>query len=102
MSNRLCAVIILSCAAGLRAQSTVSPSETWQSGYTGRDANGPHVLGYWQFKPDAVTNDSSAKGNHLALVGARAAGSGRFDGALESFPGHPVEDKRHAAVTGAK
>ncbi len=81
---------------------TARLSETWQSGYSGRDANGPHVLGYWQFKPSAVTNDSSAKGNHLTLAGAQAASQGKFDGALESFAGWPVADKRHAALASTK
>jgi len=77
-------------------------TETWSTGYTGRDANGPHVLGYWQFKPGAVTNDSSGKGHHLTLAGATAAAQGRFDGALESFPGWPVGDQRHAAFVAPK
>jgi hypothetical protein len=77
-------------------------AETWQTGYIGSDATGPHVLGYWQFQPDAVAADSSGKGHPLKLAGAVAAAQGKFGGALESFPGWPVEDKRHAALADAR
>jgi hypothetical protein len=76
-------------------------SETWQSGYSGADANGPKVLGYWKFAPDVPTADSSGKGHTMTFAGARVVDGGKRDGALESFPGVPVEDKRHAAVVAA-
>src|SRR5947208_3429169 len=88
-------------AIGAWASAQTPLSETWQTGYTGRDASGPHVLGYWKFAPGAVTNDSSGKGHHLTLAGAQATPRGRFDGALESFAGWPVTDKRHAAFAAA-
>ncbi len=67
--------------------------ETWESGYTKDDATGSQVLGYWNF-------DAESKG--LVLQGAVLNPKGKFGGALESFPGFPVEDKRHAAVVSAK
>ncbi|MEQ1861642.1 MAG: LamG domain-containing protein [Chthoniobacteraceae bacterium] len=81
----------------LAARALAASCETWQPGYTGADANGPHVLGYWRFDGDA--KDSSGKANDLKLDGALISPNGKRDGALESFPGWPVEDKRHAAVT---
>jgi len=80
------------------SQAFGNPAETWQNGYTESDATGAHVLGYWQFKPGDPIADSSGHGHTLTLNGAVAAGGGRFDGALESFPGWPREDKRHAAI----
>ncbi len=77
-------------------------AETWQTGYAGQDATGPHVLGYWRFNPDAPLADSSGRGSALTLEGAVAASEGKRDGALESFPGWPVEDKRHAALAATK
>jgi len=75
-------------------------SEVWRSGYTGKDASGPHVLGYWRF--DGDTKDASGKGHDLGLAGAKLASGGKRGGALESFAGWPVEDKRHAAFTASK
>ncbi len=76
--------------------------ETWETGYTKTDATGPQVLGYWKFDAEAPLKDSSGKGHDLTLLGAVAGGDGKFGGALESFPGYPVEDKRHAAMTAVK
>jgi len=67
--------------------------ETWETGYTKEDTTGPHVLGYWNF--DGEVKDLTLQG---AVVNAR----GKFGAALESFPGFPVEDKKHAAVTAVK
>jgi hypothetical protein len=77
-------------------------SETWQTGYTGKDASGPQVLGYWRFDHGAELADSSGKGHTLTLAGAKLAAGGKSGGALESFPGWPVEDKRHAAFAASK
>ena len=77
----------------------LASSESWQTGYTGTDATGSHVLGYWQFKPGQTGRDASGKGHDLALAGALGAEEGRFDGALESFSSFPPQDKRHAAFT---
>jgi hypothetical protein len=76
-------------------------AETWQTGYIDKDATGPHVLGYWQFAAAAPNADSSGKGHVLTFAGAVAVAEDKHDGALESFPGFPVQDKRHAAVSAA-
>jgi hypothetical protein len=67
--------------------------ETWETGYTKQDATGPQVLGYWNF--DGESKD-------VALQGAVLNPKGKFGGALESFPGFPAQDKRHAAVVAVK
>jgi concanavalin A-like lectin/glucanase superfamily protein len=63
--------------------------ETWETGYTKDESTGPHVLGHWRF--DGESKD-------VTLHGAVLNPKGKFGGALESFPGFPVEDKRHAAA----
>jgi hypothetical protein len=76
--------------------------ETWEAGYTMTDANGPQVLGYWKFDGEAALKDSSNKGHDLKLLGTITGVAGRFGEGLESFPGFPVEDERHAAMTELK
>lgn len=73
--------------------------ETWDTGYSGRDANGPHVLGYWKFDAGAELKDASGRGHDLVDHGAKLAPNGRFGGGLESFVGFPVEDKSHSLQT---
>lgn len=75
--------------------------ETWETGYTKTDATGPQVLGYWKFdgEGEAALKDVSDKGSDLTLHGGVLNAQGKFGGALESFPGFPAQDKRHAAVT---
>ncbi|MDZ4289812.1 MAG: LamG domain-containing protein, partial [Prosthecobacter sp.] len=73
--------------------------ESWETGYTGKDATGPQVLGYWKFDAGGELKDSSGKGNDLTLQGAVLTAAGKSGGGLESFPGIPVEDKTHAART---
>src|SRR3569623_1882854 len=75
---------------------------TWETGYVKNDASGPHVLGCWKFDGDEALKDLSGKGNDLTLHGAVIVAKGRFGGALESFPGFPVEDKQHGATTASK
>lgn len=67
--------------------------ETWETGYANEDVTGAQVLGCWKFDRESAD---------VTLHGAVLRPDGRFGGALESFPGFPVEDKRHAAVTTVK
>lgn len=78
-----------------------SLQETWETGYAKEDATGAHVLGYWKFDGDGALKDISGKGNDLTLQGAALVTGGKFGGGLESFPGFPIADKRHAAVAAA-
>ncbi|MBK8093447.1 MAG: LamG domain-containing protein [Verrucomicrobiaceae bacterium] len=68
--------------------SALALQETWETGYSGEDVSGKHVLGHWSFE----------KTDALKLHGAVLSAKGRFGSALESFPGFPVEDVRHAAL----
>jgi hypothetical protein len=70
------------------ASSALALQETWETGYSGEDATGKHVLGHWSFE----------KEDGLKLNGAVLNAKGRFGSGLESFPGFPVQDKRHAAL----
>lgn len=77
--------------------------ETWETGYVDAAAHGPQVLGYWKFD-DAQDplKDSSSQGHTLNLQGAVISKAGKTGSALEGFPGFPIEDKRHAALTALK
>ncbi len=77
-------------------------SEPWQGIYTGASATGKDVIGLWQFRVGAETNDSSSNKLHLKLQGAVIAKDGKFGSCLESYRGHPFEDKKHAAIVANK
>ena len=87
-------------AAPLPAAETppVQLCEPWESEYRGEDATGDHVIGLWQFNASAETKDDSGNGHDVTLQGAKTNAQGRFGAALESAPGWPVVDARHAAV----
>lgn len=91
MIRNVCFTLL--CALGFPWAAHAALQETWEKGYVKEDATGPHVLGYWKF--DGESPD-------VALQGAVLNPKGKFGGALESFPGFPVEDKRHAAVAEVK
>jgi hypothetical protein len=73
-------------------------ADRWQQEYSNEAATAEHVVGLWQFNSGAELEDSSGHGHTLRLEGAETVSDGRFGGGLRSFPGWPVEDKRHAAV----
>ena len=87
-------ICFLLCLLSLPLACHAALQETWETGYVKDDATSAHVLGYWNFDGEA------AKG--LTLSGAVVNAKGKFGAALESFPGFPVEDKKHAAVTAVK
>ncbi len=93
----------LALAAGTAPLAAAPLMETWESGYTGADATGPQVVGYWTFdgaSPEEALRDRSGRDHDLKLEGgAFLASTGKRGGALETFPGFPVQDKRHAAAT---
>lgn len=102
MPSRILTILfILPVSVGLLGAAPLM--ETWETGYTGADATGPKVAGYWKFDGSdhaSALADQSGKGPHLKLEGGAVLNpEGRMGGALESFPGFPVQDKRHAAVT---
>ena len=73
-------------------------AEPWQSEYTGKHASGPQVIGLWQFTTGRETQDSSTRLPKGELNGAQIHAAGKFGSCLESFPGFPIVDKRHALV----
>ncbi|MHC4399052.1 MAG: LamG-like jellyroll fold domain-containing protein [Planctomycetota bacterium] len=72
--------------------------EPWDSQYAGDDLSGGHVIALWQFTAGAELEDASGNGHVLTLHDASIHADGRFGGCLESFPGWPVNDKRHRAA----
>ncbi len=73
--------------------------ETWQTGYENADAQGSHVLGYWKFEGDEPLKDQSSHANSLSWAGAKLSQAGKSGSCLESFPGYPVQDERHAVLS---
>jgi len=73
-------------------------AEPWETAYAGDDAAGKHVIGLWKFDGTGEKDDSG-HGHALKIDGARISPDGRFGQCLESFPGFPQSDKRHAART---
>jgi hypothetical protein len=93
---------ILCLAFHLHAEEPALIQDPWETGYSGKDASGPHVLGYWRFDAGSELKDASGKGNDLTLQGAVLTPAGKNGGGLEAFPGVPVEDKSHGARTAAR
>ncbi|WP_417851234.1 LamG-like jellyroll fold domain-containing protein [Thalassoglobus sp.] len=70
----------------------------WWKEYTGSEANGPAVLGYWKFDGGQAgfLKDSSSHDHQATLRGAKLNASGRFGGCLESSAGYPIADESHS------
>ncbi len=90
----LCTTAVLTAAV---SQETGRLAEPVGQPYTGDDATGPHVLGYWPFDGDQPLVDASGKGHDIVLQGAVVAPDGRFGGALVSGRGWPDADVPHQA-----
>jgi len=91
------AVLLVSCLLVQAGRAEVQLRDPWEAAYAGDDASGKHVVALWQFDAGHDLEDSSGHGHGLTLRGGKIAPDGKFGGALESFPGHPVEDKPHGA-----
>jgi hypothetical protein len=76
-------------------------AQPWKAPYQGRDASGPHVLGYWRFEPGEVEADQGPLKLPGNLRGGVATSAGKFGGGLESFAGWPHADEPHAFVVNA-
>lgn len=85
-------------AATLAAGPVADP---WQREYTPAESRAAHVLALWQFNAGHELEDASGRGHSLELFGTKTIANGKFGGGLQSFPGWPVEDVRHAAVAKA-
>ncbi len=91
MKNRL-----LLCAAALVAGGALAQiqCERWQHPYTGDDAQGAKVIGYWRFNEAPAVDKEDAP----QLIGTTISEDERFGRCLESFGTQTSEDKRHAAL----
>ena len=89
--------LVLPAFAQQEAKATVQLAESYLSPYAGEDATGDHVVALWQFDGDEAAKDLSGHGHDLRLQGAQFSPDGKFGGALETFPGWPVEDAPHRA-----
>ncbi|MBT7302615.1 MAG: LamG domain-containing protein [Victivallales bacterium] len=70
----------------------------WQKPYAGEDATGDHVLGLWHFDAPTPAQGAGAVAP-LALRGqSRFVPTGKFGGALESFPADTANDKAQGAA----
>jgi hypothetical protein len=78
-----------------------SLADDWRQEYSATDAQASHVIALWQFQEGKELEDSSKHGHTLTLHGAKTTPDGKFGVGLQSFPGWPIEDKRHAAVAAA-
>ncbi len=76
---------------------SISLQEPWQSQYNKANATGKHVLGLWTFDGTDPGEDLSGNKHTAKFEGATVEKQGRFGAALRSYPGYPVEDKRHYA-----
>jgi len=72
--------------------------QPWESEYGGQDAVGRHVIALWSFTQGAEVEDASGHKHMLRLAGGKINPDGRFGSCLESFRGHPFEDRQHAAI----
>lgn len=70
--------------------------ESWRTPYAGKDAQGPHVLGFWRFESGKEKDDSSSHGQSLAFAGTEFHAAGKFGACLECFPA--VTDVKHSAT----
>lgn len=87
-------LVAFNCPQIIAQQSAVQ----WWKPYSGTDANGPDVLGYWNFDEggDAFVGDSSSHAHIATVRGAKWNAAGRFGGCLESSAGYPVVDDSHS------
>lgn len=90
----LCRLLLYFIAASEVIAQTAEP---WQAAYAGDDATGARVIAFWNFDESADSaTDVSGHAHDGILDGVVRRPDGRFGGCIESFPGWPVEDVRHA------
>lgn len=86
------ALMVVACSA-----SSVFAAEKWREPYTGKDAIGDHVLGYWTFDESSPMVDASGNEQELTLRGrTKAVVDGKFGGGLECFNADPDLEKNKA------
>ncbi len=98
-STHLHRLLLLCCLSLPGLSMAAALQESWETGYTGNDATGKHVLGYWKFDAEAELKDSSGKGHDLVASGALLKAEGRFGSGIESATGAA---KAHSVQTPGK
>lgn len=84
--------------ACLAISTHAAPTEKWQAPYSGKDATGSHVLGYWTFDSATDLTGKSSHKSSLQYAGAKFHADGKNGGAIEGFPGYPINDKKTAVT----
>ena len=82
-------------AASLAATAQDTALRWWQP-YSDSEANGDHVLGYWNFDRQDDYSDKSRHQHQGTHRGAKWNAEGKFGGCLESSVGYPVVDESHS------
>ncbi len=105
-ADRFCQSAAIGCAlllvcgwlAAGENPSGATPTARWWRSYRGADANGPHVLGFWNFdgSGERWVDDASSHRHRTRPTGAKWSANGRFGGCLESDAGHPVSNVSHS------
>ncbi len=90
------AVMLVAITADSRAQGPLA--QPWKSEYSGVNSSGPHVIGHWRFESPDVAKNAGPRELMSTVDGVVAVQNGKFGGAIESFPGWPIQDKHHALV----
>jgi hypothetical protein len=94
---RYIALLLVVQSLFLNPPAAAQHAEPWQLPYTGEDAQGNHVIAFWNFEGEGgAVVDMSGKGHDGKLAGATRNAEGRFGAAMTSGRGFPVEDVRHA------
>ena len=70
----------------------------WWKPYSGEDAEGPRVLGFWRFDSagEGLATDTSSYAHQAVAAGATWSADGRYGGCMEGGAGFPVHDTGHA------
>jgi hypothetical protein len=95
MFRSIISAVILATSVPLGA---APATEDFEQPYSGPAAQGNHVLGYWTFDSTNDLRGVSKFRHPYRMQGARFLANGKSGRGIESFPGFPVQDAKHAAV----
>lgn len=87
-------VCLVLTAPAIAVDPALAPA--WQRPYDGDDSRGSAVIGHWSFDREDAAQDGGPLRLRGAIDGATVSEQGKFGRGLESFPGWPSSDQRHA------
>ncbi|MCB1063072.1 MAG: LamG domain-containing protein [Verrucomicrobiae bacterium] len=88
--------LLFAFALVVSAATADETASRWWETYTGAEANGPQVLGFWRFDTEAdLGKDESKHGGTGKLRGSTWRAEGKFGGCLEGGAGFPIADVGH-------